>query len=186
MLSSLFGLRSAARKRVATAGRSPRLELLEPRLVLSGSPWHLALKVVMPPLVLPSALLRPRASQPATVTYPSGSSLAKSSIAPATSFDGIANPTLSSLVESLDHRDGSIDRGDMIQILQTAESLDGGAISQGVMTDLKTLLDDASELGIPGYVQVLAGDVINGNPANAHYRGRALGNLAVGSTGART
>ena len=70
----------------------------------------------------------------------------------------------------------------MIQILQAAESLNGGVISQGVMTDLKTLLADASELNMPGYVQVLAGDVINGNPANAHYQGQALGNLAVGSS----
>ena len=33
-----------------------------------------------------------------------------------------------------------------------------------------------------GYVQVLAGDVVNGNPANAHYQGQTLGNLAAGST----
>src|SRR5262249_49480939 len=34
----------------------------------------------------------------------------------------------------------------------------------------------------PGYVQVLAGDVVNGNPANAHFQGQTLGNLAAGST----
>ena len=38
---------------------------------------------------------------------------------------------------------------------------------------------------MPGYVQVLAGDVVNGNPANANYQGQPLGNLAVGSSAAQ-
>ena len=40
-------------------------------------------------------------------------------------------------------------------------------------------------MNIPGYVQVLASDVINGNTANAHYQGATLGNLAVGSKAAQ-
>lgn len=47
------------------------------------------------------------------------------------------------------------------------------------------LLADASALNMPGYVQVLAGDVINGNTANAHYQGQTLGNLSAGSTAAQ-
>ena len=47
---------------------------------------------------------------------------------------------------------------------------------------MKTILGEAATLNMPGYVQVLAGDVINGNPANANYQGQPLGNLAVGST----
>ena len=38
---------------------------------------------------------------------------------------------------------------------------------------------------MPGYVQVLAGDVVNGNAANATYLGQPLGNLAVGSSAAQ-
>ena len=33
---------------------------------------------------------------------------------------------------------------------------------------------------MPGYVETLAGDVVNGNIANAHYQGQSLGNLAAG------
>jgi hypothetical protein len=36
-------------------------------------------------------------------------------------------------------------------------------------------------LNMPNYVQVLATDVVDGNPANAHYQGQPLGNLAAGS-----
>jgi hypothetical protein len=118
----------------------------------------------------------------ATVTAESGSYTASSSVTLVTAFDGIKNPTLSSLTESLD-ADGSIGRTDMIAILRAAETLNGGVISQGVLTDLKTLLAAASVLKIPGYVQVLASDVINGNMANADYQGHTLGNLAVGSSG---
>ena len=44
---------------------------------------------------------------------------------------------------------------------------------------------DAAKLNMPGYVQALASDVVNGNPANAHYQGQALGNLAAGSAAAQ-
>jgi len=100
----------------------------------------------------------------------------------ATVFYGIKDPTLSSLTQSLD-ADGSISRTDMIQILRAAETLNGGVVSQGVLTDLKTLLADAAVLNMPGYVQVLAGDIINGNTANTSYQGQTLGNLAVNSSG---
>ena len=68
----------------------------------------------------------------------------------------------------------------MIQILTASPPTARSA--PGTSADLKTLLSQATTLNIPGYVQVLAGDVVNGNPANATYQGQALGNLAVGSS----
>jgi hypothetical protein len=120
----------------------------------------------------------------ATITATNGTYTASATVALSTAFLGIKDPTLSGLTQSLD-ADGSINRADAIQILRTAETLNGGVVSQGVMADLKTLLADASALNMPGYVQVLVGDVVNGNVANAHYLGQTLGNLAVGSTSAQ-
>jgi hypothetical protein len=116
-----------------------------------------------------------------TITAKAGGFTSMSTLTLSTAFMGIKTSALSSLTQSLD-ADGSISRADVIQILHTAETLNGGVISSGVMADLKMLLADASALNMPGYVQVLAGDVINGNTANAHYQGQALGNLAVGSS----
>jgi hypothetical protein len=125
----------------------------------------------------------PTATSPtgATITATAGGFTSTATVTLITAFMGIKDPTLSSLTQSLD-ADGSISRTDVVQILRTAETLNGGVISQGVMTDLKTLLADASALNMSGYVQVLAGDVIKGNTANAHYQGQTLGNLAVGSS----
>jgi hypothetical protein len=120
----------------------------------------------------------------ATITATAGGFSSSATVTLMTAFMGIKDPTLSSLTQSLD-ADGSISRADVIQILRTAETLNSGVISQSIMADLKTLLADASALKMPGYVQVLAGDVINGNTANAHYQGQALGNLAVGNSAAK-
>ena len=123
-------------------------------------------------------------SSGATITVSAGGFTASANVALSMAFMGIKDSSLSSLTQSLD-ADGSISRADVIQILRTAETLNGGVISQGILSDLKTLLADASALNMPGYVQVLAGDVINGNTANADYQGQALGNLSVGSTAAQ-
>lgn len=213
MFGSLFGWLSTSKKLAPTAKRSRRFELLEPRLALSGSSWQVmansagaaagptvtleptaeAAGYAVAPHTSYGVSTTPVGSAPSVlgstttsaVTATNGANAAKSSTAQAAAFAGIKNPTLSSLTQSLDSRDGSITCADMLQILRTAETLNGGVISKGVMTDLKTLLSDASSLKMPGYVQVLAGDVIDGNPANAHYHGRALGNLAVGSSGVK-
>jgi YVTN family beta-propeller protein len=95
----------------------------------------------------------------------------------ATTFLGLKDPVLASLVQSLD-ADGSINRDDMIEILR---SVDNGRLSATDFADLKTIVADAARLDMPNYVQVLASDVVDGNPANAHYQGQALGNLAAGS-----
>ena len=79
--------------------------------------------------------------------------------------------------------DGSLNRADMIQILTSVGA--SGTVSATDLSDLKTILADAAQYNMPGYVQVLAGDVVNGNPANADYQGAALGNLAAGSSAAQ-
>ena len=95
---------------------------------------------------------------------------------------GFQDPALGSLVQSLD-ADGSIGRNDMITILRSVGT--GGSISSADFADLQTLLTDAAQYNIPGYVQVLADDVVKGNPANANYQGQPLGNLAAGSSATR-
>ncbi len=89
------------------------------------------------------------------------------------------NTTVAALVQSLD-ADGSISRNDMIEILRSVAA--DGTLSAANFASLKTILSEAVTLNMPSYVQVLASDVINGNPANATYLGQTLGNLAVGST----
>jgi hypothetical protein len=94
---------------------------------------------------------------------------------------GLNDPTLAALVQSLDSRDGLINRADMMQILRSVGG--NGSVSATDFADLKTILGaDATKLNIPGYVEVLAGDVVNGNPADADYQGHALGDLAAGSS----
>jgi autotransporter-associated beta strand protein len=78
--------------------------------------------------------------------------------------------------------DSTVNRTAMIAILQSVEALNGGVLSQATMTYLQTLLTDAAALSMPGYVQTLASYIIDGNPANAHYQGQTLGDLAVGSS----
>ena len=82
------------------------------------------------------------------------------------------DPVLASLVQKLD-ADGSLSRADMIQILTSVGA--GGTVSATDFADLKTILANAAQYNMPSYVQVLAGDVVNGNAANAHYQGAAAG-----------
>ena len=77
--------------------------------------------------------------------------------------------------------DGSINRNDMMQLLRLAGN-DNGSVDATELSDLRYVLTNATTYHIPGYVQVLAGDVVNGNPANANFQGQALGNLAAGSS----
>ena len=92
---------------------------------------------------------------------------------------GLQDPVLAALVQKLD-ADGSLSRADMIQILTSVGA--SGTVSATDLADLKTILADAAQYNMPSYVQVLAGDVVNGNPANANYQGAPLGNLAAGSS----
>ena len=69
----------------------------------------------------------------------------------------------------------------MIRILRSVAA--NGTLSATDLADLRTIVGaDAAKLNMPGYVQVLANDVVYANPANAHYQGQTLGNLAANST----
>ena len=63
---------------------------------------------------------------------------------------------------------GSLNRADMIRILTSVGT--AGTVSATDLSDLKTILANAAQYNMPNYVQVLAGDVVNGNPANANYQ----------------
>ncbi len=91
----------------------------------------------------------------------------------------IGNGTLSSLVLSL-YADGSVGRQDMIQVFAAA-GVDG-VVDASELGELRTIVSNATSLGMPSAVQVLAGDVVNGNVANARYQGTTLGNLTAGSS----
>jgi hypothetical protein len=125
-------------------------------------------------------LTAPGTAGSATVTATSGSVQGTASIAFTTL--GLSDPALASLTQSL-FADGSISRLDMIQILQNVAAT--GTVSSTDFNDLKSILAYSGTLNIPGYVQVLAGNIVNGNTANAYYQGQALGNLTAGSTGGK-
>jgi hypothetical protein len=76
--------------------------------------------------------------------------------------------------------DKVIDRNEAIAILRSSE--DGGVVDTNEFADLKTLVANASILGMPDYVQVLANKVVNGDNANQQYQGNPLGNLVAGSS----
>ena len=116
-----------------------------------------------------------------TVTAKSGT-LAGTATVNVLASSGWNTAALAVLVPSLD-ADGSISRLDMIQILTSVAG--NGKVTAGEFADLKTIVSEATTLNIPSYVDVLANDVVNGNPANATYQGTALGNLAVGSSSAQ-
>ncbi len=119
------------------------------------------------------------------VTATSGSFSATAAVTVVQSnYLGLLNPVLASLTQSLD-ADGSINRADMIRILDCVESESSGVVDAADFNDLKTILKDASTLNIVNYVLVLANDVVNGSPANAHYLGQPLGNLTAGSSDAK-
>ncbi len=114
-----------------------------------------------------------------TVTARSGSVTGVATVVIMVNSANLQNAALAKLVQSLDV-DGSISRADMIQILRSAGA--DGVVDATEFSDLKRMLNQAATLNIPGYVQVLAGDVVNGNAANATFLGQSLGNLTAGSS----
>jgi hypothetical protein len=117
-----------------------------------------------------------------TVTAKSGTVTGTVTVALLANTAALQDPALAKLVASLD-ADGSISRQDMIQILRSVAA--DGTVSAADFSDLKEILYQATALNMPAYVQALAGDVVNGSFANATFQGHALGNLAVGSSGAQ-
>ncbi|MCE5266809.1 MAG: hypothetical protein LLG00_02855 [Planctomycetaceae bacterium] len=117
-----------------------------------------------------------------TVTATAGSFTASVTVSVVkANYLGLSNAELAALTQSLD-ADGSINRADMIQILDCIESESDGVVDAADLSDLKTILKDSPTLNIVSYVAVLANDVVNGSVANAHYLSQTLGNLAVGSS----
>ncbi len=93
--------------------------------------------------------------------------------------NGLQNTVLASLVQTY-FADNSISRVEMMQLLRAAGT--DGTVDATELTDLRYVVSNASKFNIANYVQVLAGDVVNSNPANALYQGTAAGNLAAGSS----
>jgi hypothetical protein len=90
----------------------------------------------------------------------------------------IQDAHLRSLVKQLD-ADRVLSRTDMMAILDQAAV---GGVTAFEFADLKDLVSRPDLLGTPDYVQNLANKVVNGDQANAHFQGEALGNLAAGSS----
>ncbi len=76
--------------------------------------------------------------------------------------------------------DGVLDRNDMIAVLRQAN--DGATVDATEITDLRTLVSNASYLQMPEYVRVLSNKVVNSDTANQKYQGNTLGNLNPGSS----
>jgi len=91
----------------------------------------------------------------------------------------IQDASLRSLVKQLD-ADRALSRNDMIAVLNQAA---GGGVTATEFNDLQDIVSRPDLLGMPDYVQHLADNIVNGDPANAHFGDDALGNLSAGSTG---
>jgi hypothetical protein len=102
-------------------------------------------------------------------------------------FDAaVTNTTLRTLARS-DAADGTLSRSDWLQLFVQVEQ--DGTITAGEIKDLDHLLhptqvtsSTAAGYTLPDSVRVLAGKVIDGDAANAHFQGAALGNLHSGSS----
>lgn len=131
-----------------------------------------------------SGLFRaPNADGNFTITATTGAFSAQANLTATTppSTTGLQNPALSNLVQTY-FADGSISRLEMIQLLKAAGT--DGTVDATELTDLRFVASNASRFNIAHYVQVLAGNVVNTNLANALYQGTAAGNLAAGSSAA--
>ena len=116
-----------------------------------------------------------------TITATTGTFNAQATLTATTppSTTGLQNAALSNLVQTY-FADGSISRLEMIQLLRAAGT--DGTVDAVELTDLRFVASNASRFNMANYVQVLAGNVVNTNLANALYQGTAAGNLAAGSS----
>jgi hypothetical protein len=76
--------------------------------------------------------------------------------------------------------DGQLSRNDMIAIFRNAE--DGNAIDATELTDLRTIVSNATRFNMQDYVRVLSDKIANGSVANQRFGGSTLGNLYAGSS----
>jgi hypothetical protein len=76
-------------------------------------------------------------------------------------------------------RDGALTRNDMLSIFSQVEQ--DGVVSGGEFFSLEMIVNCAATLNMSTPVSYLTSQVVNGDPANAHYQGQAVGNLSAGS-----
>ncbi|MCW5315184.1 hypothetical protein GTQ43_15610 [Nostoc sp. KVJ3] len=98
--------------------------------------------------------------------------------------DNLKDAELISLTRTL-AGDGNLSRNDMISVFRNAK--DGAVIDAKELTDLRTIVSNASRFTMQDYVRVLSDYIVNGNPANQWWTGGAttrtnLGNLYAGSS----
>ncbi len=106
-------------------------------------------------------------------------------------FDRNFNDAAVRSLVRLSYRDMLISRKEMMSIINVAAT-DGvesvlpynGSVSSNEFHDLKYVLSTNWPMQMRSDVKYLANRVINGDTANAHYRGESLGNLAAGVQGA--
>jgi hypothetical protein len=91
----------------------------------------------------------------------------------------LVDPTLRNQARTLD-ADGSLNRNDLLSLFSTVEAR--GSVTAAELTDLRTLVSNATYLHLPGYTANLANKVVNGDPANGTYQNQPLGNLHTGSS----
>lgn len=94
----------------------------------------------------------------------------------------VKNVVIRSLAQS-EFQDGVLSRTDMISIFRRVEQ--NGAMKLQELNGLKAIVNNGAFFTSDYYVQQLSQDVVNGNVANAHYLGTALGNLKVGMVAAK-
>lgn len=100
----------------------------------------------------------------------------------------LTDPSVRSMARYDYFKDGALTRNDMLGIY-TQIATDGvqstlpydGTVSANELANLKTLTN--TKLNIDDATRYLANQIANGNPANAHYQGATLGNLAAGQDG---
>lgn len=91
----------------------------------------------------------------------------------------IQDAALRSLGHNL-YLDSLIDRSDMLALFANAQ--DEGAVDATEFRDMQSITANATLFGKLDYIRALTNYVVVGNPANAHYQGRELGNLTASST----
>jgi len=79
-----------------------------------------------------------------------------------------------------DLNDGYLNRVDIIDALRSTK--DFGSVHSTEIKDLRNVLKQANNFGIEDYVENLMGKVVNGDAANAQYKGATLGNLYSGAS----
>ncbi len=92
------------------------------------------------------------------------------------------NVVIRTLAQS-EFQDGVLSRTDMISIFRRVEQ--NGAMKLQELNGLRAIVNNGAFFTSDYYVQQLSQDIVNGNVANAHYQGMALGNLKVGMVAAK-